>query len=126
MQERCLLLAVQSGYGSFYRGKSVRSSWWWRYRSLLMMLFTWRMWQRVICDPKKGIPRSRCYSGETEREGKRYLPYTEHQVKEIIGEAESNRVVLEDAAVIDVNGVFVAYGAVPPQTDLLKKFAATG
>ena len=36
----------------------------------------------------------------------------EHQVKEIIGEQKVTGVVLEDAAVIDVNGVFVAYGAV--------------
>ena len=56
------------------------------------------------------------------REKENVIFVLEHQVKEIIGEQEVTGVVLEDAAVIDVNGVFVAYGAVP-QTDLLKKFA---
>ena len=56
------------------------------------------------------------------REKENVIFVLEHQVKEIIGEQKVTGVVLEDAAVIDVNGVFVAYGAVP-QTDLLKKFA---
>ena len=56
------------------------------------------------------------------REKENVIFVLEHQVKEIIGEQKVPGVVLEDAAVIDVNGVFVAYGAVP-QTDLLKKFA---
>lgn len=53
------------------------------------------------------------------REKENVIFVLEHQVKEIIGEQKVTGVVLEDAAVIDVNGVFVAYGAVP-QTDLLK------
>ena len=56
------------------------------------------------------------------REKENVIFVLEHQVKEIIGEQKVTGVVLEDATVIDVNGVFVAYGAVP-QTDLLKKFA---
>ena len=53
------------------------------------------------------------------REKENVIFVLEHQVKEIIGEQKVTGVVLEDAAVIDVNGVFVAYGAVP-QTDLLQ------
>ena len=59
------------------------------------------------------------------REKENVIFVLEHQVKEIIGEQKVTGVVLEDAAVIDVNGVFVAYGAVP-QTDLTEKICSTG
>ena len=43
----------------------------------------------------------------------------EHQVKEITGKAKVTGVALEDGTVIDVDGVFVAFGSVP-QTALVK------
>ena len=92
----------------------------------LMMLFTWQMWQLRIMSLML-IHRRKEFRGAAVtvaklREKENVIFVLEHQVKEIIGEQKVTGVVLEDAAVIDVNGVFVAYGAVP-QTDLLKKFA---
>ena len=89
----------------------------------LMMLFTWRMWQRkyIVIHRRKEF-RGAAVTVAKLREKENVIFVLEHQVKEIIGEQKVTGVVLEDAAVIDVNGVFVAYGAVP-QTDLLKKFA---
>ena len=46
----------------------------------------------------------------------------EHQVKEITGKAKVTGVALEDGTVIDVDGVFVAFGSVP-QTALVKDLA---
>ena len=59
------------------------------------------------------------YKREKLKEKENVTFVLEHQVKEITGKAKVTGVALEDGTVIDVDGVFVAFGSVP-QTALVK------
>ena len=107
--------------GSFYRGKSV-AVFGGGDTALDDAVYLADVAEKVYVIHRRKEFRGAAVTVAKLREKENVIFVLEHQVKEIIGEQKVTGVVLEDAAVIDVNGVFVAYGAVP-QTDLLKKFA---
>lgn len=83
-----------------------------------MMPLIWRSGGAGVCGPqKKRVSWRSRYSRTTER--KRECHVCTDTVKEITGKAKVTGVALEDGTVIDVDGVFVAFGSVP-QTALVK------